>query len=115
MRTKIMITENQIKIFIKYRGDWDYFSRCSKPEDSIVLRNEDWQLLLMLYDGLRILEEKPEICPVEFKDALFSRIKAESIDGKVFEDLIHLYDNCKPWTKRLLKKISIMLSRTKIP
>ena len=109
-----MITENQVKIFIKYRGDWDYFARCSTPEESLVLTNEHWQLLIMIYEGLRILEEKPMICPAEFKDALFSRIKQESGDGKVFDDLIHLYDNCKPWIKKLLKRISIILSRIKI-
>ena len=109
-----MITENQIKIFIKYRGDWDYFARCSTPEESLVLKNEHWQLLLMIYEGLRILEEKPKICPSEFKDALFSRISTESRDGKVLDDMIHLYDNCKPWIKKLLKKISIIISRIKI-
>lgn len=109
-----MITNNQLKVFIKYRGDWDYFARGSKPEESLVLNNEHWQLLLMIYQGLRILEEKPMICPAEFKDALFFRIKAESEDEKVFDEMIHLYDYCRPWTKKLLKKISIIMSRIKI-
>ena len=109
-----MITEKQLKIFIKYRGDWDYFARCSTPAESLVLNNEHWQLLLMLYEGLRILQEKPQICPDEFKDALFFRIAAESGNRRVLDDMLHLYDNCQPWIKRLLKKISTILSRIKI-
>lgn len=82
-----MITEQKIKIYQKYGGDIDGFSRGGRKKEKLLFENSEWSLIDSILQDLEMIKEG--LCSIDFKERC--------------EKLVH--DNFDSGAIELIKKI----------
>nr|WP_319401800.1 hypothetical protein [uncultured Carboxylicivirga sp.] len=79
-----MITEQKIKIFRKYHGDIDGFSRGGRKYEKDLFENADWLLIDNVLQDLELI--KKGLCSTDYRNRL-EKILNENFENKAIEIL----------------------------
>lgn len=79
-----MITEQKIKIYRKYHGDIDGFSRGGRKYEKDLFENGDWSLIDNVLQDLELI--KKGLCSADYKNRL-ENILHENFENKAIEML----------------------------
>ena len=83
-----MITLIQIKIYQKYKGDGDGFTRCVTEEEKSIIDYQHWSLIADLVQDLRLIEKHP--VSESFKRSVNAKLKDNRINEEVLKELIKI-------------------------
>lgn len=53
-----MISENTLKIYLKYKGDSDLFARTASPSDLQKCNDKDWLIIENAIENIRLIHKK---------------------------------------------------------
>ena len=77
-----MINKQKIKIFKKYNGDIDGFSRFGKKKEKNIISDEEWNVIDNVLQDLKMI--KNGLCSTDYKnkteEILNQKFEKESID-----------------------------------
>jgi len=81
-----MITENKIKIYAKYGGDEDYFSRSGTAEEKQAIVGNEWYEIQNIIQDLNLIKNKVASDEYEHKAREDWHIETKAL--QLLEDLI---------------------------
>ena len=86
-----MITNDKIKIFKKYNGDIDSWTRNNSKKESLIISDDDWYLIDTLIQDLLLM--KKQLISSKFNDSLRKKIEENCENKKVISQLEKLANN----------------------
>jgi len=82
-----MITKQKIKIYTKYKGDIDGFSRGGKRNEKEIIKDNDWTIIDNVLQDLKLINNK--MCSEKYKTKVYDYLSKE-FDSESIEFLNEL-------------------------
>lgn len=82
-----MISENTLKIYLKYRGDSDLFARTASLSDLQILNDKDWLTIENAIENIRLIHKK--VLSKGFEQQVIAEID-QSFSSESKKQLYHL-------------------------